>query len=379
MVLILDYPGVEGLWAAARRVSRDLDVCWAGRRRVSGARGAVVLARPGGGVVTHHRPDHSQPVAVERLERSRSTRSGGGELPDIYALAAVDKDTFIAVGTDGAVLRTANGGRTWQLGRLRTHATLTAVAFRGAVGYIVGQEGALFATRDSGVTWLRVRLGTRWDLDAVFLASEAVHYVAGEEGRTAKSVDGGGRWLAAPPAAAQRLTALAFQSDRLGYAVGTGGIILETCDGGDTWRRLAFETGHTLTDIQFQRPGRLFVRPRWHLRQDDDRRRPAHRVLTTLDTTRSRRTKPPSCSVLPGRCSRLRSRQWAALRAGRSWNRAQDERRGGDLGACCRRYRGTSAVHLLLDAACRLHRWRLGYPPAYVGRRSDVGAIPTYR
>lgn len=38
MVLILDYPGVEGLWAAARRVSRDLDVCWAGRRRVSGAR-----------------------------------------------------------------------------------------------------------------------------------------------------------------------------------------------------------------------------------------------------------------------------------------------------------------------------------------------------
>jgi len=170
---------------------------------------------------------------------------------DIYGLASPRAGVFVGVGTEGSLWRSEDGGRSWRVGRLRTRATLSAVAFRGLDGYIVGEAGILFATRDGGISWRRVRLGTDWDLDAVCLAGDAVQYVAGEGGRLFKTIDEGRTWAALPAPAVKRLTAMAFRDQRLGYAVGTGGVILETLDGGATWRRLGFDKSPTFSAIQF--------------------------------------------------------------------------------------------------------------------------------
>lgn len=170
---------------------------------------------------------------------------------DIYGLASPRAGVFVAVGTEGSLLRSEDGGRSWRAMRLRTRATLSAIAFRGNDGCIVGEAGILFATGDGGIRWRRVHLGTEWDLDAVCLVSDAVQYVAGEGGRLFKTIDGGQTWAAPRSPTAQRLTAMAFRDQHLGYAVGTSGIILETLDGGETWRRLGFDMAPTFWAIQF--------------------------------------------------------------------------------------------------------------------------------
>jgi len=201
---------------------------------------------------------------------------------DIYGLASPRAGVFVGVGTEGSLWRSEDGGRSWRVGRLRTRATLSAVAFRGLDGYIVGEAGILFATRDGGISWRRVRLGTDWDLDAVCLAGDAVQYVAGEGGRLFKTIDEGRTWAALPAPAVKRLTAMAFRDQRLGYAVGTGGVI-----------------PHVLGDPVHERPGRLYLRGRWHGCKDDDGGRSAHRPLAALDAARPRVVRPAPGTLLP--------------------------------------------------------------------------------
>jgi photosystem II stability/assembly factor-like uncharacterized protein len=169
----------------------------------------------------------------------------------LYAVASPGGDNFIAVGTDGSLLRSDNAGRTWRAARLQTSATLTAITMRGRSGYIVGERGRAFATDDGGDTWQRVRLGTDRDLEAVCLASDGTYYIAGQGGRLFRTVDGGATWSQLPPPCAKTLTGLAFQDGQYGYAVGTDGIVLETIDGGMTWRRLDFPVHRTLSTIHF--------------------------------------------------------------------------------------------------------------------------------
>jgi len=92
-------------------------------------------------------------------------------LPDEHALngiAFADGQTAVIVGTDGAILRSTDAGRSWNTVPSPTRTHLRAVAFASPTeGLAVGFWGEAIRTNDGGVTWVRERTGTRVHLMGV--------------------------------------------------------------------------------------------------------------------------------------------------------------------------------------------------------------------
>ena len=63
-------------------------------------------------------------------------------------------NTMIAVGDQGSILRTTDGGATWTQISSGTTAGLSGVSFAGAnTGVAVGGQGVILRTMDGGATW----------------------------------------------------------------------------------------------------------------------------------------------------------------------------------------------------------------------------------
>ena len=79
-------------------------------------------------------------------------RNGGQIVRDIYM---VDENLGWAVGDQGLLLRTGNGGRAWSPVRSPTFSTLNAVAFTsdGQTGWIAANGGLVYKTEDGGAAW----------------------------------------------------------------------------------------------------------------------------------------------------------------------------------------------------------------------------------
>jgi photosystem II stability/assembly factor-like uncharacterized protein len=98
-----------------------------------------------------------------------------------------------AVGIDGLILRTADGGQTWQVQHGSTEvSTLEQVGFAealnnpslydiavvGKFGYAVGDIGAVYASEDGGSTWQRKQMPKAWSLRWI----RAISLVSGTHG-----------------------------------------------------------------------------------------------------------------------------------------------------------------------------------------------------
>lgn len=137
----------------------------------------------------------------------------GNILRDIHLF---DEDKMIAVGDAGTIVRTTDGGLTWDVknynGEDGTEVDLQAVHFINAnTGWIVGMDGLILNTTDGGNTWSKQESGLRFnDLFGVY-----------------------------------------FVNSQSGWAVANGGIILKTTDGGQNWTHKITGTGALLFDIFF--------------------------------------------------------------------------------------------------------------------------------
>ena len=196
---------------------------------------------------------------------------------DLLAVAALGDASAVAVGRGGVVFRTEDGGARWTLQDAGTDQDLVDVAFADmSRGYALTTDGTLLATTDGGRTWSeRMRTGAR-GMKVLRDGSALLHddqrlmhwgphglaqlarvnglaslhevdegglelWALASGGRMLRSVDGGltwdpvtslatqDRWLRQPTA-----LAMAFGADRRGIVLTRFGI-LTTLDGGRTW------------------------------------------------------------------------------------------------------------------------------------------------
>jgi len=112
----------------------------------------------------------------------------------------------VAVGDDGTILTTADGGATWtrnaSLPGLTAH--LRSVAFASATaGVAVGDDGTVLASTDGGTTWVLQPgpSGLTADLRSVALTSATAGVAVGDDGTILTTADGGATWVmrTAPP------------------------------------------------------------------------------------------------------------------------------------------------------------------------------------
>jgi photosystem II stability/assembly factor-like uncharacterized protein len=143
------------------------------------------------------------------------------------------------VGAGATLLQTSDGGATWRRGELigvepgagkdegARPVRFTAVSFVDKKrGWAVGTEGRVFTTVDGGRTWTAQISNVRADLYDVKFIDGLEGWAAGAGGTLIHTVDGGRRWVAVPSGTTHALERLYFVGRRRGWVVGFGGMII---------------------------------------------------------------------------------------------------------------------------------------------------------
>jgi photosystem II stability/assembly factor-like uncharacterized protein len=177
------------------------------------------------------------------------------DVPTRSALTGVyfhDRERGWAVGHDAVILRTTDGGASWE----RVHwapeeeSPLFDVWFPDAEkGFAIGAYGSFYVTSDGGASWVSHPLGEDdFHLHQLARSSSGRLYIAAEAGMAYRSDDGGESWTELPsPYGGSFFGVLPLDEDVL-LLFGLQGHLFRSEDAGETW--MAAETGTTamLTD-----------------------------------------------------------------------------------------------------------------------------------
>jgi photosystem II stability/assembly factor-like uncharacterized protein len=171
-----------------------------------------------------------------------------------------------AVGAMGTILRSEDGGKTWQSVDIATDVDLYRVFFVNKLeGWTAGGRirmaptndqmrhdqcggyGYIFHTTDGGKTW-QCQYGQRGrHLFGLYFTDENTGYACGERGVLLKTEDGGVHWKQYPTTGTRRwLYGITFKDKINGFIVGESETVLKTTDGGKSWAKL-----NTPADRQF--------------------------------------------------------------------------------------------------------------------------------
>ncbi len=203
----------------------------------------------------------------------------------IYDVDFADAENGVAIGQDGLILKTNDGGKSWKQIPLElpledwqaAQPHIFAVSRGASPNHIwaVGPVGAVIHSADGGETWENQSLGRDVTLNGVSFASDTEGWAAGEFGSILRTVDAGKTWqeqknvlnlpqytrpeLSEEDAIEQRVPRLyledlflidvAFRSPTEGYVTGESGILLHTADAGETWTRILSGSFNTLLSV----------------------------------------------------------------------------------------------------------------------------------
>ncbi len=168
-----------------------------------------------------------------------------------------DKKRGLAVGSvlnrkgdavlDSLVMRTEDGGETWNRIVMPTKAELFHLDFNGSShGWIVGDKGLILATVDGGSTWRVQQSGTDKALYNVDFRDDYEGYAVGESGTILRTENGGATWEKVTTAFPGAFMRVDFADDKNGWIVGHRGMILRSSDKGRSWVRTESSTTKNL-------------------------------------------------------------------------------------------------------------------------------------
>jgi YVTN family beta-propeller protein len=158
----------------------------------------------------------------------------------------------------GAVLATTNGGVTWTSQTLPANVpSLVGIDFVDNLhGFAVsrfanspGISPSLIATVDGGVTWTVQAPPIEGHFQAVHFVNASRGWVVGQQGLTETTANGGSSWTV--QGLASLLQRVSFTDNVNGWAVGTQGTILRTANGGASWVVQTSNSGGQLAGVKF--------------------------------------------------------------------------------------------------------------------------------
>lgn len=168
-------------------------------------------------------PADARPAATVNLSRQPT-----------LALARVDEGTrerFVAAGLHGLILFSNDDGMHWRQAQVPVQSDLVSLSFISEKqGWAVGHDGVILHTGDGGETWKKQFDGE--------LAHDAL--TSFYKARVAKGEKGLQPFLDeielnTKSGATWPFLSVYFESQQIGYAVGSFGMIVKTVDGGKTW------------------------------------------------------------------------------------------------------------------------------------------------
>ena len=179
-----------------------------------------------------------------------SERAAQGLLLDIVHTG----ERLVAVGERGHIVYSDDLGRTWMQANVPVYVTLTAVYFASpAIGWAVGHDGVILTTRDGGARWSLQLDG--YAINQMVLeqaeagreaAQQALAVTVDTDGREQAEIDlDDARFLLdlaredAQAGPAKPLLDVWFASGTEGFVLGSYGILLHTVNAGASWQLLS--------------------------------------------------------------------------------------------------------------------------------------------
>ena len=209
-------------------------------------------------------------VVGERGHILTSTDKGSSwqqaSVPTRAALTGVhfnDSDLGWVVGHDSVILRTADGGASWEIVNWAPEEEnpLLDVWFSDADnGFAVGAYGSFYRTADGGMTWSFEPI-SEWDFHLHHIARSAAGrlYLAAEAGMIYRSDDGGATWAELPsPYEGSFFGTLPLEGDTV-LIFGLQGHLFRSEDAGENWAPVETGTTAMLTDGIRLADGRIAV------------------------------------------------------------------------------------------------------------------------
>lgn len=170
---------------------------------------------------------------------------------------------LVAVGDRGHVLLSDDEGATWRQIIVPTRAMLTGVSFGDAThGWAVGHDGVILATVDGGSSWTKQDAGG--DLETVFLdvlfLDGVRGFAVGAYGKFLSTTDAGKTWSPSAPSADElHYNQITAGPDGTLYLAGESGMLLASRDGGLVWNRLEVPYDGSLYGVLARNDRELFV------------------------------------------------------------------------------------------------------------------------
>ena len=147
----------------------------------------------------------------------------------------INPDTGYAAGH--GIIKTIDGGNHWDTIYSSSSVLLNVISFIDAkIGYAVG-DGVIVKTVDGGKTWNTTTYCSNCELNSITILNKDTCYVVGTNG-IIKTIDGGINWVEQSIGLNATLTSVCFPKTETGYIAGWNGILYKTVDGGNIWFKL---------------------------------------------------------------------------------------------------------------------------------------------
>lgn len=178
------------------------------------------------------------------------TKRNSNTFAALYEVSFADSQTGFAVGDSGTVVKTIDGGLTWTSQKLSGVSGLLSIsAPTSDVVTIVGGSGKIYRTTNGGVTWFQQSCATSGDLNSVHFINPMIGKIGGFNRTGIKdsalffvTTDGGNIWtnkLAGQQIQIDnRIKKVFFFNKDTGWVSGFnwfGAWLIKTTDGGTTW------------------------------------------------------------------------------------------------------------------------------------------------
>ena len=139
--------------------------------------------------------------------------------------------TCIAVGNNGTIVKTTDGGTNWTTLTSGTVNNLTSISCpTSAICYVTGVTGVILKSTDTGATWTALTSGVTSNLVGISCPDTTTCYAVGVAGVIRKTIDGS-TWSAVTSNTINSLNYVHCSSTNNCLAVGSSGTITKTADG----------------------------------------------------------------------------------------------------------------------------------------------------
>lgn len=188
------------------------------------------------------------------------------DVPTRAMLTAVyfhDPSLGWAVGHDSVILRTTDGGTTWEreYWAPEEEAPFFDVWFSDAEnGVAIGAYGSYFTSSDGGVSWDFQPIGDAdWHLHQISQAADGRLYIAAEAGVAYRSDDNGATWTELPSPYEGSFFGVLPLDDDVVLLFGLRGHLFRSEDAGESWSPIETGTVAMLTDGIRLTDGRIVI------------------------------------------------------------------------------------------------------------------------